>query len=197
LVDIPQVITEIVAASAQHVPLVVGVAGLSNAGKTTLCQLLTSELAGRVLHLRCDDFSVHSYRQRSLRAEDPRDWCAWDDVQAVLQVLRVSHRAAYDRGWNRETGELNVHLDLRLPDHPNPVVLCDGSYLLHSPVRDMFDRLLFVDTPVEIALERGRTRAVRNGRPGSADYSERLTRAVPYFEEFACVAHWTWRAAAP
>jgi len=187
--------------------VVVGVCGLGGAGKTTLCQKIIEEFPNHAIRLSCDSFSKFGYTERQYRIatalalddpdeieaeENPRHWYAWDDIGSAIEQLKERRAFSYDRSWNRRTGEIDERLEMVLPSHGPAVLLCDGIYLQHSPVREWFDTLLYVDTPLDITVERGRIRSANNGVTGFAASMERLTRAytIPYFTNYALKADW-------
>lgn len=181
---------------------IIGVAGLSGAGKTTLCRAIVAAHPGVAHHLECDRFSAFSYSERQSRLdkatksgnsaailaeENPRHWYAWDALEHALSSLRSSRIFAYDRAWNKRTGMLDDNYALALPPGGPALVLCDCIYLLHPPVRQWFDMTVYVEAPFGLTVDRGLARAPNSQR---AAYMERLHRtySLPYFEDHAANA---------
>lgn len=177
--------------------IIVGICGLAGAGKTTLCQQLTAISKFNIVHLNCDLFSSHSYADRQAIienayasginehiafVENPQNWYAYDDIITAIHGLRANGHYSYNRAWNGKTGELDGHYNIALPENTPSIVLCDGIYLLHEPVRTALDLTILVDAPVEVTVQRGHKRS--NSNTGHFMSMERLRQAytMPYFE---------------
>lgn len=181
-------------------PAIVGVCGYPGAGKTTVCRSLAAGYPGIFFHLKCDRFSRHSLAERNSlivqaisttdpgdAAENPQNWYSWEAIEAALAGIRDDGSFAYPQGWNRKTGELDETYVISLPGNRPVVLLCDCIYLLHPPVRGWLDAAILVDTPLDLALERGRS---RSRDPARAAYMEHLARTytVPYFAAHGAAA---------
>jgi uridine kinase len=211
ILDNPEVLARAVQdALAENAVLLLGVCGLPGAGKTTLCKEMLQTFPGAVFHFICDRFSKYAYVERERRIaaaiasgcpmdieaeENPCRWYDWDGIGVALRDLREKRMFVYPFGWNRQSGERDEPYEGRIAGSGPALVLCDGIYLLHSPVRSWFDRVLLVDASLDQTLERGRNRGQSQGEPGRAARMERLTLtyAVPYFAEHAQRADWVYR----
>ena len=181
-------------------PSVIGICGHAGAGKTSLCKRIRETYPALAHHFVCDRFSRYSLREREARIaaaqadslspeaeESPVHWYAWSEIGQALASLRTNRAFSYPRGWNRQTGELDETYALTLPAEGPTLVLCDGIFLLHAPVRQWLDAAILVDTPFDVTLERGRQ---RTADPIRYEYMARLGRtyAVPYFAAHAAQA---------
>lgn len=183
--------------------VLVAVSGFAGAGKSTLCRSLLAAHPDLVSHFICDRFSSHSYSERKQRiaeqasathdsdAENPRNWYDWHAIERALRALREDRAFTFDRAWNTTSGELDAHyrLDIgqaRAPHGP-ALVLCDGIYLLHEPVRHWFDMTILVERPEPARRASGRR---RSKDPARRAYMIELERrfAAPYFRKHAAQA---------
>jgi uridine kinase len=134
-------------------PLLVAIDGFGGAGKSTLAQRLADELgAAHVIAL--DDFIVKEHT-----ADDTWD-LAWDRarlVQEVLEPVRRGERPSHRRLlWNSNT--LSEPIEAPQAD----VVIVEGITTLLPELRGYWDYSVWVETPVEVARERGRLRDAGN-----------------------------------
>ncbi|MCV6584628.1 MAG: hypothetical protein OIF47_03765 [Marinibacterium sp.] len=178
---------------------VVGVCGHAGAGKSTLCRQLVHMFAGRAVHLPCDLFSRHSLADRQarmdsarrsgddarLRAEEnPMNWYDWDGIACCISRLRSQRRSRWDRAWNSQTGALDGRFAAALPSDGPGLVLCDGIYLLHAPVRGWFDLCLTVDADKDVIAAR-RMRRAATAADADASRCRHVRFELPYFRDHA------------
>lgn len=147
---------------AERAVVVVGIAGYGGAGKTTLARALAERLpAARV---RGDDF-LDPLGSRT--ASD--DWAALhrDELAAVLAALRAGEPARF-RPVDWATGG-------RQPERlapAAPVQLVDAVGLLHPRLLPLLDLAVWVDVPLEVAVERGMRRDRQAGNDHDALWRE-------------------------
>lgn len=157
-------------------------------------------------HFDCDQFSKYSHAERLIRIknamaagdparieseENPRHWYGWDDINLALTELRNKGGFSYNQGWNKETGERDKNYSISTPTEGPSLVLCDGIYLLHPPVRHLLDVTLYVDVPFSVTIDRGQRRMRDSER---TSYMEKLHRtySLPYFAEHASETDWIY-----
>lgn len=151
--------------------VVVGIAGGSAAGKTTLARALAAALGPeRVLQLQQDWY----YRDLSHLKSEAREACNFDRPEALELDLLQRHlrslrrgKAVYRPAYDFTTHTRFAHCHLLAP---REVVLLEGTLILAAPaLRDLLDIRIYVDAPKETRLARRLTRDVaERGRAAAA-----------------------------
>lgn len=128
---------------------VVGIDGFGGAGKSTIAHQLAAKL-NRAVVVPMDDFIVKDHLYDN-------SWeSAWDRRRLIDQVLR-SFRAGDEVNYQRLEWESGSLGDLeRLPDAD--VLIVEGLTAFHPDAAPLFDYRIWIDTPAEVARERGRAR---------------------------------------
>ena len=149
-------------------PFLIGVAGGSSSGKTTVAERL-AELAGErhLALIKLDSYYV-DLSDRPLEEReafnfdhpDAFDWALLNDHLAALAAGASVPVPVYDYVQYNRSGEVRVV-------HPAPIVVVEGILVLWEPsLRERFDLKVFVDTDADLRLirrlrrdvaERGRT----------------------------------------
>jgi uridine kinase len=170
-------------------PMVVGIAGGSGSGKSSLARALAAELGETtVAHLSHDAY----YRDRSALVPAARAGVDYDVPEAFDQALFVAHLNALRAGVTvqppRYCFETHCRLGDAAPVEPGHVVLVDGILLLWDPaVRAALDLSIFLDAPERLRLERRLARDVgERGRSTSsvlAQFDATVRRAHATFVE--------------
>ena len=155
-------------ANAIYKPYIVGIAGGTGAGKTSLAHILFDCLGeDRAIDIAHDAY----YRDFSHISADQRAQINFDHPDALETDLLVQHLQALSRGETVlvPTYDFTTHsrLSKTLEICPRPVIIVEGILLLVEQIlRDVLDLKIFVDTPPDIRLirrisrdvdERGRT----------------------------------------
>jgi uridine kinase len=133
----------------------IGIAGGTGSGKTTLAQRIVAALPDDVTLLEQDSY----YRDRSHLAASERALVNYDEPAAVENDLLVQHLAALRAGSAVDTPEYDFATHTRRPltrrVTPSPVIVVEGILLFAVPeLRDSFDLRIFVDTDDDIRLMR-------------------------------------------
>lgn len=177
--------------------LVAGICGPAGAGKTSLCAALAEAAPFPLVRLDCDAFSRHGHADRQAHiaeavasgeaarireAEDPCNWYAFGAIGRALRDLRGTGHHTNPRTWNRRTGELDASYRIALPGARPAVVLCDGIYLLHAPVRAALDVALMVEAPAELRAARGQVRSKDDATRAALMQRLAETYEQPYFD---------------
>lgn len=149
-------------------PVVIGIAGGSSSGKTTLVQALAAALGGDI-PVFCHD---HYYRVHPELRDTERCALNYDEPAALETELLVRHLDQLLAGQTAEQPTYDFSLHTRraetLPMKTAPVILVEGILIFcDQALRERMDLRVFVDAPEETRLrrrlardtaERGRTR---------------------------------------
>ena len=165
---------------------VLGLAGGSGAGKTTLVDGLTSRLRGEVSVLWFDEY----YHDLMHLSPEQRAAVNFDHPDSLDQVLLIKHLDGllagrsvdvpiYDFATHTRTGRTR-----RV--EPRPVVVVDGILVLAVPdLRSRLDLAVFVDAPAEVRLARRMYRDVRErGRTTASVRAQFEATVAPMHEAF-------------
>lgn len=155
-------------------PLVIGIAGGSGSGKTTVATNLRDGLpAERCVLIEHDWY----YLDRSHLSPEDRAAINYDHPKALESSLLAHHLEELRAGRSVEVPDYDFvnHARRRGPDgefvgqrvDPAPVIIVEGILVLVDPlVRDQLDIKIFVDTDVDIRLLRRIRRDLeQRGRP--------------------------------
>lgn len=149
-------------------PLVIGIAGGSGSGKTTISSAVVAEVGAReVAVIEHDSY----YRNLEGLTLEERAQINYDHPDSLETELLVQHLEALLDGRSIERPVYDFTQHLRSEDtvtiEPSPVVIVDGILVLADPqLRALFDLKVFVDTDADLRVlrrlqrdttERGRT----------------------------------------
>lgn len=149
-------------------PLVIGIAGGSGSGKTTVAQTILQRVgADRIAFLRHDSY----YKELSGLPPAQRDEINFDHPNSLETELLIRHIASLRDGKAVEVPIYDFSTDSRtgqtITVQPCQVILVEGILIFAEPeLRKMFDVKIFVDTDADLRLirrlqrdmkERGRT----------------------------------------
>lgn len=148
-------------------PIVIGIAGGTGSGKTTLTQALAEKFSGRTTVIYQDNY----YKRQDHLTFEERTRVNYDSPEAFdidlmaahiedLKAMRPVQGPVYDFSIHNRTDET---VDIQ----PESVILVEGILLLHEPrLCSLLDIKLFVDTDADVrilrrikrdVLERGRS----------------------------------------
>lgn len=147
--------------------LIVGVAGGTGSGKTTLTQALLDKCTGPPSVLYHDNY----YRSRDELTYEEREKVNYDDLDAFDNDLFVDHLRALRSSQSVESPvyDFSIHnrSDRTTLVRPSPVIIVEGILIFAEPrICELLDIKLFVDTDADVRLlrrikrdvvERGRT----------------------------------------
>jgi uridine kinase len=168
-------------------PYLIGVAGGSNSGKTTIAERLAELIGSDHLSLiKLDSYYIS-------RADDPfevRASANYDHPDAFDWDLLNDHLAALTAGASVEVPiyDYNNHMrsDRNVVVAPGRVVVVEGILVLWEPrLRERFDLKIFVDTPADLRIIRRLRRDVaERGRTPESILDQYLTTVRPSHELF-------------
>jgi uridine kinase len=167
--------------------LVVGIAGGSGSGKTTVADRLAAALpGGRVRTLRYDAY----YRDHPDLDLEAREGLNYDHPDALETPLLVQHLRALRRGEGVQTPVYNFTThrrdDKTLAVGPAPVIVVEGILTFHDPsLRDELDIKIFVDTDADIrVIRRIRRDMEKRGRSFDSVRRQYYDTVRPMYEQF-------------
>lgn len=136
--------------------LVVGVAGGTGSGKTTVARALAEALPeGRAHIIEYDSY----YREQSHLGEEARAAINYDHPDALESELLVEHVQLLRRGEVAEIPVYDFVEHTRKAEtrrlEPRPVLVVEGIMALAVPcIRDLLDIKIFVDTDADLRVFR-------------------------------------------
>lgn len=168
-------------------PFLIGVAGGSNSGKTTIATKL-AELVGddQLALIKLDSY----YVSRTDQTVEERATANYDHPDAFDWDLLNDHLAALSAGATIEVPvyDYTIHdrSDRRNTVPPSRVVVVEGILVLWEPrLRHRFDLKIFVDTPADLRIIRRLKRDVaERGRTPESILDQYLETVRPSHERF-------------
>ena len=168
-------------------PVVLGVAGGSGSGKSTVVKEVCRILGNRVTSVLHHDSYYRDLAHLPFEARVERNF---DHPDALETGLMVEHLHVLLRGAPAEipTYDFSTHTRARETEllHPTPVVVVDGILVLADPrLRDTMDLKVFVDTESDIRLlRRIRRDVVKRGRTADSVIAQWEATVRPMHLEF-------------
>ncbi len=166
-------------------PIVIGIAGGTGSGKTTLAENLHQELPGSIL-ISQDSY----YKDFSHLSFEERVKVNFDHPNSLEFSLLKKHLIDLKNGQAIEQPIYNFHVHTRERKteriEPAQIVLVEGILLLADPeVRDLFDIKIFVDADDDVRVLR---RIERDMKERSRDFDsikeQYLTTVKPMHDAF-------------
>ena len=166
--------------------LVIGIAGGTGSGKTTLMNNIVARFGGTVTVLSHDNY----YKRRDELTLEQRQKINYDEPAALdtslmvyhLEQLRAGHSIdcpVYDFTLHNRSDE-TIHIE------PNRVIIVEGIMIFENqPLRDLMDIKIFVDTDADIRLCRRVKRDVnKRGRALESVLEQYQTTVKPMHEKY-------------
>lgn len=166
--------------------LVIGIAGGTGSGKTTLMRNIMAQFEGMVTVLSHDNY----YKRHDELTFEERSGLNYDEPDAIETSLMVAHLAklrngqaidcpVYDFTRHNRSDE-TIHLE------PKPVIIVEGILIFENePLRELMDIRLFVDTDADIRLCRRIKRDVnKRGRTLESVLTQYQATVKPMHEKY-------------
>lgn len=166
--------------------LIIGIAGGSGSGKTTIAEKLKARFGEDISVLTHDSY----YKRTDGLTQEERAVLNYDCPDSLETDLMVSHINALKRGEpiSCPIYDFTVHnrsSEVRIV-YPTKVLLLDGILVLADPeLRECMDIKIFVDTPDDIRILRRIKRDVnKRGRSLESVINQYLTTVRPMHEMY-------------
>lgn len=166
--------------------IIIGIAGGTGSGKTTLVNKLTEEFGGKVETI-CHDYYYARHDDKSL---DERSKLNYDHPNAFDTEMLIEHlkELKQGKGIERPVYSFVEHnrLDETVAVEPARVIIVEGILIFENiELRDLFDIKVFVDTDADVRIIRRILRDVEErGRSLNSVIDQYLTTVKIMHEEF-------------
>ncbi len=166
--------------------LVIGIAGGTGSGKSTLMDNLVQRFAGHVTVLSHDNY----YKRRDNLTYEERTKINYDEPDALETDLMAHHLDLLRQGQAIDcpvydfTQHNRSNQTLRI--EPKSVIIVEGILIFENqPLRDLMDIRIFVDTDADVRLCRRIFRDVEErGRTLESVIDQYLTTVKPMHEKY-------------
>ncbi|MXY75927.1 MAG: uridine kinase [Acidimicrobiia bacterium] len=168
-------------------PFVVGVAGGSGSGKSTICEAIVERIGAEHVALIAHDAY---YRHRPEISYEERTKVNYDHPDSLETELLLTHLESLAAGQTIQHPLYDFTRHLRrsrtLPIPPRPVILIEGILTLVEPdLREMLDLRVFVDTDADLRVLRRVGRDMRErGRSLESVVAQYQGTVKPMHERF-------------
>jgi uridine kinase len=168
-------------------PLIVGLAGGTGSGKSTLVHNILELLAGKSLIVIEQD---NYYKANTHLSLEERQSINYDHPSSLDNDLLVEHLKTLRAGQPIEKPQYDFTTHMRRPEtvrmEPADVIIVEGILVLENPqLREMMDLKLYVDTDPDIRFIRRLQRDIsERGRTMESVIAQYLTTVRPMHLQF-------------
>ncbi|WP_237207992.1 uridine kinase [Rothia nasimurium] len=165
-------------------PLIIGIAGGTGSGKTTLTNTLIERFDGKVGVIYHDNY----YKRNDHLTYEERELLNYDAPEAFDNDLLITQLKALIAGQTIETPVYDFSAHNRSDDtlivEPQPIIILEGILIFVEPeIRDLCDIKIFVDTDADVRiLRRLRRDVIERGRTIESVEAQYLTTVKPMHE---------------
>lgn len=166
--------------------IVIGIAGGTGSGKTTITREIVKRLGENVTVLTHDSY----YKERHDLTYEERTLLNYDHPNAFDNDMMAEAIAKLKSGESVEVPIYDYTIHDRTENtmtlHPTPVILVEGILIYHSEeLRDLMDIKIFVDTDADVRILRRIIRDIQErGRSLDSVVSQYLNTVKPMHEAF-------------
>ncbi|MBR3785210.1 MAG: uridine kinase [Firmicutes bacterium] len=167
--------------------IVIGIAGGTGSGKSTLIQRINEEFADKITMLSHDFY----YKAHDEMTYEERCQLNYDHPNAIETDLMIEHVKALKEWKKIERPVYDFTVHNRKPDEtvtvmPSKVVVVEGILIFENKeLLDLFDIKVYVDTDADVRILRRILRDVQErGRTLDSVVSQYLTTVKPMHEQF-------------
>lgn len=167
-------------------PIVIGIAGGTNSGKSTFVKAISKEFGNQISLLSHDFY----YRKRDNLSYEERCKVNYDHPDAFETDLMIQHIKDLKEGKSvfHPVYDFTVHNRAAEVEEvkPSSVIVVEGILIFENQeLRDLCDVKLFIDVPADIRiLRRVKRDIVKRGRTIESVMSQYLTTVRPMHEMF-------------
>ena len=166
--------------------LVIGIAGGTGSGKTTLMNNIMARFEGLVTVLSHDNY----YKRHDELTFEERSGLNYDEPDAIETSLMVEHLKCLRSGKAIDCPVYDFTRHNRSDEtvrlEPRPVIIVEGILIFENePLRDLMDIRLFVDTDADVRLCRRIKRDVnKRGRTLESVLAQYQATVKPMHEKY-------------
>lgn len=143
--------------TATNYPFVIGIDGLSGAGKTTLVNQLESELKEmfQIVVIHMDDHIVERNRRYNTGYAEWYEyyylqWEIKELTEKLFKSIRKDHKITLP--YYEKAIDKNINKTISIP--PDSIILIEGIFLQRKEWSTLFDYVIYIECPREIRYER-------------------------------------------
>ena len=166
--------------------LVIGIAGGTGSGKTTLMNNIMERFSGMVTVLSHDNY----YKRHDELTFEERSGLNYDEPDAIETSLMVEHLKQLRQGQSIDCPVYDFTRHNRSDEtvrlEPRPVIIVEGILIFENePLRNLMDIRLFVDTDADVRLCRRIKRDVtKRGRTLESVLTQYQATVKPMHEKY-------------
>ncbi len=177
--------------SSSKLPFIIGVSGGSGSGKTFFARALKERLNNYSGHQACEILFQDSYYiDQSSRFDFDGGSVNFDHPSSLDFELLAEHLRQLKSGHSIQVPKYDFVSHSRLAScetmSAGSIVLVDGILILHpTQLRELFDDMIFFDTPEMLRFERRLRRdVIERGRTEEGVRSQFVTQVKPMHDQY-------------
>ena len=170
-----------------YIPTIIGVAGGSASGKSTLVRQLQEAFAEEQVITLCHDFYYKAHNELSFEERADLNYDhpdAFDTDMMIEHILKLKKGESIERPVYSFTE--NNRLEQTVTVSPAHVIILDGILILENKeLRELMDMKVFVDTDDDVRLARRLVRDVQErGRDMNSVLKQYFSTVKPMHRDF-------------